>query len=120
MIALQEDWARLVDFVVELAAGGFGAFDVVVNFYAVEDESDLVSDDSSFGGLPLAAGFGYEFVRRFEVIDGAIAIDGGLASRVIAKDLDFVPAPQVKAAVGFIGDHVFEFDCEIPEFLVCN
>src|SRR6267142_369228 len=79
-----------VDFVVDFAAGGFCAFDVVVDFYAVEGEADFVSDDGGFSGLPLVAGFGNEFVRRFEIVDGAVAIDGVSAAGVIAQDLDFV------------------------------
>lgn len=118
MIALQENWAGLIDFVVELTTGGFGAFDVVVNFYAVEREGDFVSDDGGLGGLPLVSGLGDKFIRGFEIIDGAIAIDGCLAASVIAEDLDFMTAPQIKPAVGFVGNHEFEFDGEIPKFVV--
>jgi hypothetical protein len=120
VIALEKYGARLVDFVVEFAAGGFGAFDVVVDFYPVEGEADFVSDDSGLGGLPLVAGFGHEFVWRFEIVNGAVAIDGVGSASVIAEDLDFVASAEIEAAVGFVWDHVVEFDGEVPKLLVCD
>jgi len=118
VVALEKDWSGLVDFVVDFAAGGFCAFDVVVDFYAVEGEADFVSDDGGFSGLPLVAGFGNEFVRCFEIVDGAVAVDGIGAASVIAEDLDFVASTEIEAAVGFVGHHEFEFDGEVPEFVV--
>ena len=53
VIALKKNRAGLVDSVVELAARGFGAFDVVMDFYAVEGEADFVSNDGRFGGLAI-------------------------------------------------------------------
>src|SRR5882724_5961359 len=120
MIALKKNWAGLVNFVVEFAAGGFSALDIVVNFDVVKSQGDFVSDDGCFGGLPLVARFRNEFVGRFEVIDGAIAIDCIGAASVIAQDLNLVPSAEVKAAVGFIGDHKFEFNGEVPELVVGN
>lgn len=57
VIALEKDWAGLVDLIVEFTAGGLGAFDIVVDFYSIEGEADFVSDDGGFSGLPLVAGF---------------------------------------------------------------
>ena len=120
VIALEKDWTGLVDLVVEFTAGGFGAFDVVVDFYAVEGEADFVPDDGGFGGLPLVARFGDEFVGRFEVVDGAVAIDGIGAAGVVTEDLNFMASAEIEAAIRFVGDHVFEFDGEVPKLLVCN
>ena len=118
VIALEKNRARLVDFVIEFAASSFGAFNVVVNFYAVEGERDFVSDDGGFSGLPLVTGFGDEFVGCFEVVDGAIAVDGVSAASIITEDLNFMAATKIEAAVGFIGHHEFKFDGEIPKFVV--
>jgi hypothetical protein len=120
VIALEKDRAGLVDFIVKFAAGGFGALDVVVDFYTVEGEADFVAHDCGLGGLPLVAGFGDEFVGRFEIVDGAVAIDGIGAAGVVTQDLNFMTSAEVEAAVRFVGDHVFEFDCEVPKLLVCD
>src|ERR1044071_700505 len=53
VIALQEDRARLVHVVVQLAAGAFAALDIVVDFFAVENHGDLVANDGGLDGLPL-------------------------------------------------------------------
>ena len=84
MVALQKDRAGLVYFIINLAAGGFVALDIVVNFYAVEGEGDFVSDDGGFSRLPLVTWFGDEFVGCFEIIDGAIAVDRVNATSVVA------------------------------------
>jgi len=118
VIALEKDGAGLVNFVVDFAAGGFGAFDVVVDFYAIECEGDFVADDGGFGGLPLVARFGDEFVWCFEIVNGAVAIDRVGAAGVIAKDLNFVASAEIKAAVGFVGDHEVKFDGKVPKLLV--
>lgn len=120
VVALEKDGAGLVDLVVEFSAGGFGAFDIVVNFYAVEDEGDFVADDGRFGGLPLVARFGDEFVGRFEIVDGAITAYRICAASVIAQDLNFVASAEIEATVGFVRDYVFEFNGEVPELLVCH
>lgn len=113
MIALEKDRAGLIDVVVELATSGFGAFDVVVDFDAIENDSDFVSDHGRFGGLPLVAGLGDEFVRFFEVVESSVSAQRGFAFGIVAEDLNFVTATQVKAAVGIVGDEVFEFDGEV-------
>ena len=118
MIALEKDGAGLVDFIVDFTACGFGAFDVVMDFYAIEGKGNFVADDGGLGGLPLVAGFGDEFVGRFDIVDGAVAIDGVSAASVVTKDLNFMTSAEVEAAVGFVRDHVIEFDSEIPELLV--
>ena len=89
-----------------------------MDFNAIENQADFVANDSCFGGLPLVARFRNEFVGRFEIVDGAIAIDGVRATSVIAKDLNFVASAKVEAAVGIVRDHVVEFDGEVPKFLV--
>src|SRR5262249_31482466 len=86
------------------------------NFYAVEGEGDFVSDDGGFSRLPLVTWFGDEFVGCFEIIDGAIAVDRVGAASVVAEDLNFLASAKVKAAVGFVGDHEFEFNDEVREF----
>jgi len=118
VVALEKDWAGLIDLVVDFTAGRFGAFDIVVNFHAVESEADFVSDDGGLGSLPLVAGFGDEFVRHFEIVNGAVAVDGICAASIIAKDLDFVAATKIKAAVGFVRNHEVKPNGEVPEFLV--
>ena len=100
VIALQKDRARLVDLVVDFAAGRFVALDVVVDLHAVEHDGDLVALDRGFGGLPLVAGLGDEFIRLFEVVDRAVSAEGRLAAGMIAENLDFVPAAKIEAAVG--------------------
>lgn len=118
VIALQKNWTRFVDFIVEFATGGFGAFDIVVNLYAIENERDLVSDDGCFGSLPLITRFGNELVRCFEVVDRPISINGCFAASIIAQDLNFVASAQVETAVRIIRDHVFKFDSEVQKFVV--
>ena len=110
----------MINFVVEFTAGGFGAFDIVVDFHAVENERDFISDNGCLGGLPLVSGFGDKFVGRLEVVDGAVAVDGIGSASVIAKDLDFVAAAQIEATVGFVGDHELEFNDEVPKFVVSD
>src|SRR5690349_10127321 len=67
VIALQEDRARLIHLVVNFAAGGLAALDVVMSLHAVLHDGDSVADDRSLDRLPFAAGLGNEFVRRLEV-----------------------------------------------------
>ena len=118
MVTLEKDWAGLVDLVVEFAAGGFGAFDVVVHLHTVEGEGDFVADDGCLGCLPLVARLGDEFVWRFDIVDGTVAIVGVRAASVVAEDLNFVASTEIEAAVGFVGNHEVKFDGEVPEFLV--
>ena len=118
VIALEKNRAGLIDFGVEFAASSFGAFDVVVNFYSVESERYFISDDGCLGRLPFVAGFGDKFVGRFEIVDGAIAVDGVGATSVIAQDLKFVASAKVESAVGFVWNHIFKSNGEVPELLV--
>src|SRR6266700_103934 len=118
MISLQENRAGFVDVVVDFAASGAAALDLVVNLFAVESHADLIADDRGLGGLPLVAGLGRELGRSLETIDGAVAVNIGLAGLVIAEDLNFMAAAEVKAAVRSIRHHEFVAHGEIPELVV--
>jgi hypothetical protein len=118
MITLQKDGAGLVDFIIQFATGGFRAFDIIMDFHAVEDHRDAIADDGGFCGLPFGSRAGDKFIRRFEVINGTIPTEGGGSAAIIAEDLYLVPAAQVEAAVGVIGDLVLEPDGKIPKFFV--
>src|SRR5712692_4907742 len=97
MVPLQQDRTRLIHLVVQLSARWFIALDIVMDFDSVEIRSDAVADDCYLGGLPFAAGSGHELVGCLEVIDGAVAAFGHLASFVVAQDLDLLPAAKIEA-----------------------
>src|SRR6266568_781462 len=118
MIALQENRAGFADVAVDFAARGAVALDLVVNLFAVEGHADLIADDRGLGGLPLAARLGRELGRGLESVDGAVAVNIGLAALVIAQDLNFMAAAEVKAAVRSIRHHEFVAHGEVPELLV--
>ena len=99
MVALEEDGAGFVDFIVDLAARSAIADQVVMDLLAIHDDGDPVADHGGFHGLPFTCRFGHEFVRRLEVVNGTISRLAGLAIFVVAEDLEFVPPAQVEAAV---------------------
>jgi hypothetical protein len=115
VIALEEDETGLIDFSIDFAAGGFGAFDIVVNRFSVQDDGDFISDDGRLGRLPLSTGFGDELRGRPEVVNGAIPAGRRFAGFIVAKDLNFMAAAQVEATVRVIRDHVFVLYREIPK-----
>ena len=103
MVALQEDRAGFVHIIVDLPSGALGAFHVVVDFHAVKDHRNPVSDDRSLRRLPFAARLGDELVGSFETIKRAVAALGRLAIGVVTKNLNLMTAAQIEAAVGAIG-----------------
>src|SRR6266508_5233462 len=102
VIALEENRAGLVNLVVNLAAGRLAALDIVMNLHAVLHHGDFVADHRGLDRLPFAAGFGNEFVGRLEVIDRTVAAETGPAFGVVAEDLQFMPAAEVKAAIRIV------------------
>jgi hypothetical protein len=117
MIALQENRTGLVYLIIDFTAGGLVAFDVIMDFDPIHDNGDPIADHGRLGCLPLAGGLGDELVRSFEIVDGTVAANGWLAALVIAEDLNFMAAAQVKAAVGIVRRHILVPDCEIPKLL---
>lgn len=120
MVALEHDWAGLVNVLIKFAPGRFGALDIVMNFHAVQSNRDLVSNNSCFAGLPFVAGFGNEFVGRFEIVNGPVSVDGCFGTSVVAKNLDLLAAAQIEPAVGIVGHHIFKLNRKIPKFLIRN
>ena len=118
MVALQENLAGLLHLAVDFTPGRLVAFDLVVNLLPVERERDLVADDGGLGGLPFAAGLGGEFRRSLEVVNRPVPSQRRLAAFVVAEDLNLVPAPQVKAAVGIIRHLILVLHGEVPILLV--
>ena len=78
MVALQKDRAGLVDFIINLAAGGFVALDVVVDLYAVHCDGYPITNHRCFNRLPFAGRLSYEFVGSLEIVDRTVPADGGL------------------------------------------
>lgn len=120
VIALQHDRARLINVLVQFASGRFRAFDVVVDFDAVQSDCDLISNNCRFGRLPFVAGFGNECVGRFEIVNGTVSINSCFAASIVAEDLNFLSSVKIEAAVGVVRNHVFEFYREVPKVLVGN
>src|SRR5215468_7180226 len=106
MISLQKNRSRLVDFVIELAAGGLRALDIIMNFHPVQDHRDLVAHDRRLTGLPLISRAGNKLVRGFEVINCTVAAQRWLAAGVVAENLNLMPATKVKSAVRVVRHQV--------------
>ena len=66
-----------------------------MNFFAVENDRDLVANDRGLHRLPFLTGLGGEHIRGLDAIDGSIAVQVGFAAFEIAEDLKFVPASQI-------------------------
>src|SRR2546428_11839718 len=73
VIALQKNRARLVHFVVDFAARRLCALHVIVNLSAIENDGNLVAGDRRFHGLPLVSRLGGKLIRRFEIVNCAVA-----------------------------------------------
>src|SRR5258706_1612610 len=87
---------------------------------AVEDDSDAISLDGSFDGLPFTGFAGNEFRHRREVVNGAVAARRGDALVEVIEDLDFVAATQVEAAVAGGRAHVFVTHSEVLELFFAD
>jgi hypothetical protein len=118
VVALEEDRAGFIDLLVQFAAGGHAAHDVVVGFQAIVHHGDCVADDGGFDGLPFVRGFGHEVVGRLEVVDGAVAGEGCFSAGGVPQDLQLMPAAKIKPAVRVLGHQVIEADGEVPKLLV--
>jgi hypothetical protein len=115
VIALEQDGAGLIDIVIQLTARALGAIDVVMDLHAVEDDGDFLADDLDLGLLPLTGLAGSEQGRSLHVVDGTVAAEFGLAELGVVKDLDFMTAAEVEAAIGPGRHLVFITDDEVAE-----
>ena len=118
MIALKENGARLVDFVVDLRARGAVTNDVVMNLLSIQDNGNFVPNDCGFDGLPLSGGLGSKLSGSSMIVNRTIADLGGLSAFIVTQNLNLVTSAQIEAAVGTVRDHVVVADREVPEFFV--
>ena len=98
VVALEKDRAGLIEFVVQFAPCRPIALDVVMNLHAVEDKGDFVAHNGGFGRLPFAGFLGSKLRDGLLAVNGAVPARTGLAAVIVIEDLDFISAPQVKAA----------------------
>src|SRR5262245_7237199 len=117
MIALQHDWPRRPFGAVERASGDSRYLFFVDQCLAIEDDSQLASDQCDFVLLPLARFLRRVHLRNQEAIDRAHASDLCRFAEVI-EDLSLVAAAQVNAAVALFDELEFHRQLEILEFLL--
>src|SRR5262245_45964711 len=102
VVALEQDGARLFLVAVQGAAGDSGDGLPLDDWFAVENDGNLASNQGDVHGLPLVCRFRAIQARGEEAIDAANAVAVGFLPKIVL-DLHFVSATQVNAAVAAFG-----------------
>src|SRR6266446_628963 len=115
LTSLQIDGGRQFFVTVQRAPRDTGNFLVVDDGLAILNDGDPTPDQCDIEGLPFSWLAGQFRRSRQETVNAAHVVAGWFLNG-IGFNLDFVPAPQVDAAVGIRGAVEFNMQFEILKF----